>query len=518
MSKSLGNVDRSRRTSSRRAAPTSSACGWRWSTTATKCALGKQILARVVEAYRKIRNTLPVSPGEPVRLRSGGGSRAASRGLHGGRSLRAGALRATSPRAVLRRLRAYDFPTIFQRVNHLATVDLSAFYADVSKDRLYTFAAGSPERRSAQTAMYTIADGLVRLLAPILPMTADELWRHLPGTREASVHLAEFPRRPKSMRWSTPGSTAGGSGCRASATQVNAALEDGAQGQDHRHVARRRRSRLTRRRRRRARLLREPSMPSCRCSSSCRRSRSTPAQPPAHRWRWSSRARSARSARAAGGSSTGSRRTPVPSGICASLRRRARDRGDGIERHSREPPSFRTGRRAGPVRGTPRAPLRPARADRIAAVVGADQLTKASSARTLDALRPIPVIPGFLDITHVQNTGAAFGLLNAADFRYKAVVMIGIAASRSWRSPPTRRQLGFHERLARFGLSLILGGAFGNLIDRAVAGYVVDFVDVYWGDAHFWAFNVADAAITVGAILVLLDMIGLGRQHASHPV
>jgi isoleucyl-tRNA synthetase len=96
-------------------------------------------------------------------------------------------------RAVLDAYRDYDFPAIFQRVNHLTTVDLSAFYADVSKDRLYTFAASSRERRSAQTAMYVIADGLVRLLAPVLPMTADELWRHLPGRREVSVHLAEFP-------------------------------------------------------------------------------------------------------------------------------------------------------------------------------------------------------------------------------------------------------------------------------------------------------------------------------------
>ena len=74
------------------------------------------------------------------------------------------------------------------------TVDVSAFYADVSKDRLYTFGAASPERRSAQTAMYVMADGLARLLAPILPVTADELWRHVPGSREESVHLAEFPR------------------------------------------------------------------------------------------------------------------------------------------------------------------------------------------------------------------------------------------------------------------------------------------------------------------------------------
>ena len=98
----------------------------------------------------------------------------------------------------------YDFPTIFQRINQFTTVDLSAFYADVSKDRLYTFAAGSPERRSAQTAMYLIADGLARLLAPILPVTADEMWRHLPGPREASVHLARVPARRRSRRSATP--------------------------------------------------------------------------------------------------------------------------------------------------------------------------------------------------------------------------------------------------------------------------------------------------------------------------
>jgi signal peptidase II len=151
----------------------------------------------------------------------------------------------------------------------------------------------------------------------------------------------------------------------------------------------------------------------------------------------------------------------------------------------------------------------------IASVIGADQLTKAVIRRTLDLYDHIPVIPGFLDITHVQNTGAAFGLLNAADFPFKAVLMIGIAGIALVAIAAYATQLGFHERLARFGLSLILGGAFGNLIDRAVAGYVVDFVDVYWGDSHFWAFNVADAAITIGAVLVLFDMIGLGRQHAS---
>ena len=86
----------------------------------------------------------------------------------------------------------FDFQTIFHELNRLAVVDLSAFYFDVSKDRLYTFGAASLPRRSAQTAMYLMADGLARLLAPILPVTADELWRVLPGTRESSVHVALF--------------------------------------------------------------------------------------------------------------------------------------------------------------------------------------------------------------------------------------------------------------------------------------------------------------------------------------
>jgi signal peptidase II len=164
----------------------------------------------------------------------------------------------------------------------------------------------------------------------------------------------------------------------------------------------------------------------------------------------------------------------------------------------------------------PRNYARPLEVITIASVVGIDQLTKEIIRRTLPLHESVHVINGLLDITHVQNTGAAFGLLNAADFPYKPLVMIGIASIALVAIAAYATQLGFHERLARLGLSLILGGAFGNLIDRAVAGHVVDFVDVYWGSSHFWAFNVADAAITVGAVLVLLDMIGLGRQHASH--
>jgi signal peptidase II len=167
----------------------------------------------------------------------------------------------------------------------------------------------------------------------------------------------------------------------------------------------------------------------------------------------------------------------------------------------------------------PQAFARPIEWIIILVVVSIDQITKELVRRLLPlSSDPVQVIPGLLDLTHVQNTGAAFGLLNGVDFPYKTFVMIGIAAVALVAIAAYATQLGFHERLARFGLSLILGGAFGNLIDRAFRGHVIDFVDVYWGVSHFWAFNVADAAINVGAALVLLDMIGLGRQHhhASH--
>lgn len=162
--------------------------------------------------------------------------------------------------------------------------------------------------------------------------------------------------------------------------------------------------------------------------------------------------------------------------------------------------------------------VRPLEVAAIGTIVAVDQLSKFLVRSTIPLYAKRVIIPSLLDFTHVQNTGAAFGLLNAADFPFKTAIMIAIATLALVAISIYARQLGAHEKLSRYGLALILGGAFGNLIDRALAGYVVDFVDVYWGEAHFWAFNVADAAITIGAILVLLEMVGLGRRHASSPV
>jgi len=162
--------------------------------------------------------------------------------------------------------------------------------------------------------------------------------------------------------------------------------------------------------------------------------------------------------------------------------------------------------------------VRPVEIATIAGIIVLDQVTKLAVRSTIPLYAKRSIIPNLLDFTHVQNTGAAFGVLNAAEFPFKSFVMIVVAALALVAISLYARQLGHEERLSRYGLAFILGGAFGNLIDRAIYNHVVDFVDVYWGSAHFWAFNVADAAITIGAILVLLEMIGIGRRHASHPV
>jgi signal peptidase II len=144
-------------------------------------------------------------------------------------------------------------------------------------------------------------------------------------------------------------------------------------------------------------------------------------------------------------------------------------------------------------------------------IVVLDQATKALIRSRLPLHDSLNVVPGMLDITHVRNTGAAFGMLNDMQFRYKAVVMVLIAVLALVAVAIYAMTLPREQRVARFGLALILGGAVGNLIDRAMTGYVVDFVDVYWRGIHFWAFNVADSAITVGVVLMLLDVLGVGR-------
>ena len=147
-------------------------------------------------------------------------------------------------------------------------------------------------------------------------------------------------------------------------------------------------------------------------------------------------------------------------------------------------------------------------------IVVLDQVTKAMVRSMLPLHASVTVIPGFMDFTHVLNTGAAFGILNTSEFAFKTglisvIAVLALAGVAVYAARLPRAQV-----LARTGLALIVGGAGGNLIDRVLTGAVVDFVDVYWRTYHFWAFNVADSAITVGAGIMILDMFGVGT-HVS---
>src|SRR5207244_8007251 len=122
------------------------------------------------------------------------------------------------------------------------------------------------------------------------------------------------------------------------------------------------------------------------------------------------------------------------------------------------------------------------------------------------------VIPGLIDFTHVRNTGAAFGILNLAEFPFKTTVIAVVATAALIGVGMYAASLAHHQLVARTGLALIIGGAAGNLLDRIAAGSVVDFVDVYWRTHHFWAFNVADSAISVGVAIMILDMLGIDRR------
>ncbi|PYU90367.1 MAG: signal peptidase II [Acidobacteria bacterium] len=136
-----------------------------------------------------------------------------------------------------------------------------------------------------------------------------------------------------------------------------------------------------------------------------------------------------------------------------------------------------------------------------------DQSTKAIVESSIPERQIIPVIPGLFNITHVKNEGAAFGLFADSPAPWKTVLLIVISAALLatvvgvvWK---TRR---LHWE-AGVGLSLILGGALSNLVDRIRMGRVVDFLDFYFRSYHWYTFNLADSAIVVGAGFLILQVL-----------
>ncbi len=149
-----------------------------------------------------------------------------------------------------------------------------------------------------------------------------------------------------------------------------------------------------------------------------------------------------------------------------------------------------------------------------ALVVLFDQLTKYFIAATMRLHSSIPVIDGFFDITYVRNPGAAFGFLATAPPVFRAVFFIAVTVAAILLILYYIRRYSSGDPRLTWCLALILGGAVGNLIDRVRFGDVIDFLDVYVGTHHWPAFNVADSAISVGAVLLLIELMRKSREKA----
>lgn len=150
------------------------------------------------------------------------------------------------------------------------------------------------------------------------------------------------------------------------------------------------------------------------------------------------------------------------------------------------------------------------------AIVVLDQWTK----RLVEARLPLyddrPVIEGLLSLQHVRNTGAVFGILQNADIPAKPVVFAALAFLALVGLVYYARTIPRAEVLSRLALALVIGGAIGNLIDRVRYGYVVDFVKMYWGSWVWPNYNVADAAISTGLVLLIADSFR-HRERAGEP-
>lgn len=138
-----------------------------------------------------------------------------------------------------------------------------------------------------------------------------------------------------------------------------------------------------------------------------------------------------------------------------------------------------------------------------------DQSSKIAVDRSMQLYESISVVPGF-NLTYVHNTGAAFSFLSEAG-GWQRWFFAGLALVISVGITIWLARLKKHETMLAVALALVLGGAVGNLIDRLLYGYVIDFLDVYYQSWHWPAFNIADSAITLGVVLMLAESFGFGH-------
>lgn len=140
-------------------------------------------------------------------------------------------------------------------------------------------------------------------------------------------------------------------------------------------------------------------------------------------------------------------------------------------------------------------------------VLALDQLTKFLVVNFLPLYSSRDIIPGFFNLVHVRNTGAAFSFLAGGFSAWRQIFFVAVSVIGIVVIFYVYRRLGKKEKLARTALALIFGGAAGNLVDRVRLGEVIDFLDFYIGKYHWPAFNVADSAISIGAVVLLLFLL-----------
>ena len=150
-------------------------------------------------------------------------------------------------------------------------------------------------------------------------------------------------------------------------------------------------------------------------------------------------------------------------------------------------------------------------------IIALDRVTKFYIQRDLTAFDSISVIPGLLRIVHTENPGAAFGVLAEGNPMLRTIVLIGVSLLVLFfvASALISRSSSFASAATRIGLGFILGGAIGNLYDRILIGTVTDFIEVYSGSWSFPAFNVADSAITIGSVFLLIDLLRPRRKNIA---
>ncbi len=148
-------------------------------------------------------------------------------------------------------------------------------------------------------------------------------------------------------------------------------------------------------------------------------------------------------------------------------------------------------------------------------IVAADRVTKLAIAASMPLHSVRPVIDGFFDLVHTRNTGMAFSLLADASPAIREIVIPALSVAAVALVVVLFFQAESGARRFQFGLTLVLAGAVGNLYDRAVYGFVVDFLDFAVAGYHWPAFNVADSSITTGAGLLVFDSFSNARQEAK---